>query len=188
MHSEVKKIYNFFQQDFLPLETFRVLSYDKANKINWIQNTEKAFDFDKIKNTLYNVSPLPTSVDALFFGNCIAFIEFKNSTDKIKSKCRDKARDSIMIYRFYLQSCNLTGVNQKDIKTKFIVVINSGSFGKPSAAYSAALSKSAGIENSLLRELKNKFTGKNFLKEDTYYTEVDVWNDIDFDRKLLSIK
>ncbi len=193
MDIEIQKIENLYRKFFSNyIDSLKNLSFDTANNIPLVQSMAQAYNFDKIKIDLYQKHQ-PTSADALYFNNKIAFIEFKagfkpkgKNNSKYKKNCKNSANDSIKIHNEFLKN-NPINVNYSMIKTIFIVVINSSKNGKPSSAYAQTLASSAKLEANLKIELEKKFSEKYIANKDTVYSEVDVWNDVNFDTKLSKI-
>lgn len=193
MDIEVQKIETLYRKDFSNfIDTMENLSLNKTGGTNLVHSKILAYDFDKIKGYLYRTSPIPTSADALYFNNTIAFIEFKDgikvegkNNNKYIKNCEESAKDSMMAHRLFMSFCSTNHINNSAIKTLFIVVINSST--SASRAYANALAKRTNLETSIKKRLKNKFTGKDLFGNDTFYSDIDVWNDINFDIKLAQI-
>lgn len=195
MDLEVQKIESLYNQKFSAfIQPMHELSRNSEDNVELVQSNVNGYNFDSIKNSLYTTAPTPTSVDALYFNKVIAFIEFKSglkpkgkSNSEYKKNCEDSARDSIMAHRFFMSLHPEQTINISAIKTLFVVVINSSAKGKASAAYANALAGRSDLETNFKQRLKRKFTGKDFLGQDTFYSDVDVWNDINFDVKIAQI-
>ena len=193
MDTEVQKIEALYRKEFLSfIDTMENLSLNKTGRTNLVHSQIKAYDFDKIKGYLYPVGPAPTSADALYFNKFIAFIEFKDgiktggaNNPRYIRNCEDSARDSMMAHKLFMSFCSTKHINFSVIKTLFIVVINSSTHA--SRAYGAALAKRTELDTDIKNRLKDKFTGKDLLGSDTFYSDVDVWNDINFDVKIAAI-
>lgn len=187
MDTVTQKIFDAYKLCF-NRQPMNVLSKDKANKENLVDDETLAFNYDGItkklfRNGFFAGGNLPKSVDSLYINNKVCFIEFKNglkpngiNNDRYCSNAIESAQDSLQTHSRYLTLNSTATV--KDSINMFVLVINSGARGRPSVAYGVALAKRADLHNDLKTKLSSSLL-KPF-KDGLSYSKVDVWNDKNF--------
>lgn len=163
-------LHNIYKNNFNQfIESFRDCSLDSVSGTYVVSDLRNCFNFDKIRNSNYDINELKTT-DSLYFSESsqrIAFVEFKNSRTKRKlGQIAKKAADSLFIHS---DICNQNGFNIASICIHYFAVF---SYSKNSALssntrFSVIASRSGKNSNTLqmfASELSRLFVSEMALK------------------------
>lgn len=195
MNNSIINIKEYFDTNFgHAIKAFTKMSESKSGK-SLVISSNKAFDYDDINKSYYEKHNMPCSADSLYLTESVNFIEFKTIDSEIKDKIKYdivinnlnlKAIESIVTFNNEIVPCCTKTINNNEITTIFIVVINSEA--SSSTAMGLAFSdiifnkKQTGIELSLSR-----FKAKDLKGRKIYHDDVKVWYDREFDLKLANL-
>lgn len=122
---DVKKVFHPFDAFIEPVSK---LSFDDDNQEILCNLDEKAYNYDKIVNSLFTGQDIFKSFDAIAFSKdgYVNFIEFKNA--KIDKKQKDGIRGKIVEGIHYIERVILhaTFLSAQHIPTRFILVYSEG--------------------------------------------------------------